>query len=87
MFYQVHDHVRKGLEAKKQYECSGCFARELVAEDNCEMHWQDTGIREYHDGQYMRLSTEIFLEVLMKGETMVDSKKDGARQKTEHVRP
>lgn len=85
MFYQVHDHVCKGLEAKEQYEGSGCFARKLVAEDNCDMHWQDTGIRKYHDGKYMRLSTEVFLDVLMKGETMVESKKDDACEKTEHV--
>lgn len=87
MFYQVHYHVCKGLEAEKQYERPGCLVLELVPVDNCDMHRQDTGIRKYHDGEDMRLSADIFLDVLMKGETMVESKNDDAREKTEDVRP
>ena len=74
VFYQVHRKICKRLETKKEYNGSRRVFFQIDANQNSEVHREDTCVWEKHNISYVWFAADKRVEVFFKGKPMIEHK-------------
>jgi len=85
VFDDVHDEVGGGFEGQEEDQSSHAIFGKMIPKYDGEVHGQDAGVREEHDGADVGFAAEVVFEIVAKREAMVYGEDGDADDDNEYV--
>jgi hypothetical protein len=83
VLHEVHRKICKSLETQKEYDGSRRVFFQVDANQDGEVHREDTCVGKKHDISYVWLATYKRVQILLKGKPMIEKKDGKARSSAE----